>query len=216
MAHSHAAHAQHHDDHGDDDPRSARLAIVIAVLLGLAAIAGAYAAYRNELRDHESTVKFNEGIQHVDQASQKYTEGNQVLNADQQLFLEYAKAAKNNDTDIAAYLHDDLMSPTLRAGVDWWQDDPKATSPFVDQDPKYKVAQFGEGQELDKQAGEAFKDAKHEQNKADRFTLIEVILATALFLYGVAGVSRNYRIKVGATAVGAVIFVISIGLLITA
>src|SRR5690242_19114803 len=45
--------------------------------------------------------------------------------------------------------------------------------------------------------------AEDHQEKAARYTLAEVILATSLFLFGVAGISSRWRIKVSALGTAA-------------
>ncbi|MCW2967440.1 MAG: hypothetical protein JWM71_1212 [Solirubrobacteraceae bacterium] len=199
-------------------PWDTKVEIFIAVMLGLAAIAGAFAAYKNEGRDHESTIAFNEGIRHTNESAQAVTEGNQVYTSDSALFLEYAKAANSGDQSLSRYILT-LMSPTLRAGVGWWAKQPNPpkgpTSPLVAQDPKYGIPQYALGARLRKASDASFTEAKAQQRKADRYTLIEVILASALFLYGVAGVTRNFSVKIGALSAGGVIFIVSMVLLIT-
>lgn len=67
------------------------------------------------------------------------------------------------------------------------------------------------------EASEAeFTHAEDQQEKATRYTLVEVILASSLFLLGVAGVARDRRVKVGALAAASVVFVTALALLATA
>jgi len=61
-----------------------------------------------------------------------------------------------------------------------------------------------------------FDHAEEQQEKATRFTLVEVILASSLFLLGVAGVASEMRVKYGALAAAAIIFVTALVLLATA
>ena len=61
-----------------------------------------------------------------------------------------------------------------------------------------------------------FDHAREQQEKATRYTLVEVILASSLFLLGVAGVARETRVKVGALASASIIFVTALVLLATA
>jgi hypothetical protein len=60
------------------------------------------------------------------------------------------------------------------------------------------------GHAFELRAEQASDDAEDHQEKAARYTLAEVILATSLFLFGVAGISNRWRIKLGAlfTATG--------------
>jgi hypothetical protein len=196
-------------------PWEPRLEIIIAVLLGLAAIAGAYAALKNEQRNHEATVEFSEGIVNISNSNQFYSSGNSVYSADQALFTEYAKANFSNQGDLAQYFYDSLMRPELQKGIRWWEKSKNAKSPFDDRDPNYGVAEYAKGAELDKITHEKFAQAKTQQNVADRYTLIEVILATALFLIGVAGVTRVWPVKITGVVLGAVILIVSLVLLAT-
>jgi hypothetical protein len=207
----------HSHGHVPDPPHDGgRLAILIAVLLGLAAIVTAFSAYKNELRNHEAQIKFNQGVVHTNQASQAYTQGSQVRAQDQALFLEFAKAANSNDKGLTVYVHNTLMSPALRKSVDWWSNTKDSVdSPFVPQNPYYKIAQNIKGDHLTTESRKDFKEAKHEQNVSDEYTLVTVILASALFLLGIAGVSSRQSIKVGAVSAGGFIFLIALITLVT-
>jgi hypothetical protein len=207
-------HSPAHTTH--DATEGGRMAILIAVLLGAAAIVTAFSAYRNELRNHDATIKFNQGVVHTNQASQSYTQGSQVRAQDQALFLEFAKAANAKDQGLVAYVHDTLMSPGLRKSVDWWSNTKDSVdSPFVRQNPYYKIAQNNRGDELTIEARKDFKEAKHEQNVSDQYTVVEVILASALFLLGIAGVSSRRSIKLGAVSAGGAIFLVALITLVT-
>ena len=118
-------------------------------MLGLTAIASAYAAWRNEQRNHDATAHFSEGIRDYDDGGQFYGEGQSVLSRDESLFLEYAKANQLNQGKLATYIFDNLMSPTLQAGVRWWEGPNTHTShparnPFSPHDPDYKIQQLAD------------------------------------------------------------------------
>jgi hypothetical protein len=57
--------------------------------------------------------------------------------------------------------------------------------------------------------------AESHQDKAASYTLAEVILATSLFLFGVAGISSRWRLKIGALSVASGIFVVALVVLAT-
>jgi hypothetical protein len=59
------------------------------------------------------------------------------------------------------------------------------------------------------------EDAEDHQEKAADYTLAEVILATSLFLFGVAGISSRWRIKIGALAVASGVFLVALVVLAT-
>jgi hypothetical protein len=57
--------------------------------------------------------------------------------------------------------------------------------------------------------------AEDHQQRAAQYTLAEVILATSLFLFGVAGISSRWRIRVGAFGTAAAVFVVALAVLAT-
>ena len=57
--------------------------------------------------------------------------------------------------------------------------------------------------------------AEDHQERAARYTLAEVILATSLFLFGVAGISGQWRIKVSALGTATGVFLVAVVVLAT-
>jgi hypothetical protein len=196
-----------------------RLEVYIAVVLGLAAILAAVSAYRNEQHTHDSTLKFNTAIRQVDDANQYYNSGNTVYEQDRLVFLEYAKAVNANDAGLANFLLTRIATPDLRAGIKWWQAQPNKTAPptpFSPKNPDYGIADYGAADRLTAKVGKNFEVAKKQQDTSDHFTLVEVILASALFLFGIAGVTRRFSIKLGTVIAGTAIFAIAIGFFVSA
>src|SRR5215211_1795690 len=72
-----------------------------------------------------------------------------------------------------------------------------------------------EGRALEATAGEKLDHGDDRQEKAARYTLIEVILALSLFLLVVAGVTRRQHLKLGALGAGGVIFLTALVLMAT-
>jgi hypothetical protein len=71
------------------------------------------------------------------------------------------------------------------------------------------------GHALEDKAERSNDAAEDHQEKAAAYTLAEVILATSLFLFGVAGLSSRWRIKVGAFCTGTGVFIVALVLLAT-
>jgi hypothetical protein len=69
------------------------------------------------------------------------------------------------------------------------------------------------GRALELRSTHQVEDAEDHQDRAADYTLAEVILATSLFLFGVAGISSAWRIKVGALAVATGVFVTALAVL---
>jgi hypothetical protein len=142
------------------------------------------------------------------------------MSRDQSLFLEYAKAKQLRQDKLANYIFLNLMGPTLQGGVRWWQGPNRSTArparnPFTPHDPAYRIQQLRDADQSYDSSKKNFTEARADQEKADHYTLIEVILATALFLYGLAGVTRNPRLKRVTVVMGTVIFTVALVLLIT-
>ena len=100
------------------------------------------------------------------------------------------------------------------------QEDHKATKDFHAA-TSYLVGAVGagitspRGRELEAMAKQASQDAEDHQERATSYTLAEVILATSLFLFGIAGVSSLWIIKIGALSAASVVFVVAVVLLAT-
>jgi hypothetical protein len=71
------------------------------------------------------------------------------------------------------------------------------------------------GRALEAISAHEVEDAEDHQEKAADYTLAEVILATSLFLFGVAGISSRWRIKIGALAVASGVFLVALVVLAT-
>ena len=203
---------------GDDETVGGfRLELVIAILLGLAAIVGALAAYLGHVSEGHSIKRFNQAVQSTNDANLFYTQGNQRLIQGQAIFLEYIKAASTKQLDFAVYVQKTLMSDELKKEVTWWEtgkNTDKYASPFVDADPYFSIVEYAKAQQLDTQTKERFAEGKKDEDTSNRYTLVEVLIASALFLYGLASVTRQRPIKLGFVAMGGALFVLSVGQLV--
>ena len=72
-----------------------------------------------------------------------------------------------------------------------------------------------QGRALEIRSTHDIEQAEDHQEKASRYTLAEVVLASSLFLFGVAGISSAWRIKIGALSVATGIFLVAIVVLAT-
>lgn len=183
------------------------LEIAIAVVLGLTAVATAYSAYQSGKSERETVAHYNEGIRDSALSTGVLLEAEQTLANDRSLFLQYVSAAQTN-RDLARYYLNSLMSPQLRAAVVWWANQDKYKSPFVDANPKYKQEDFTLGSKLGERSNELFVEAKKTHKTSNRYELVTVILAAALFMLGVAGVLRHYGLRLAFFAIGTIFFLV--------
>ncbi len=186
----------------------------LAIVLGIAAIAAAWTAFQSSSLGGDAQTLQNQSIKTSDEASQQFTDGTQQQATDRALFLEYAKAVQDDNEDLAGYLKDSLMDENLATAITWWEDQPEteeaAASPFVEENPAYVVAGHVEGERLDEKAAGEFAKAGDLNGRGGKFELATVLLAVALFLFGVASVFRVRSIRYGAAGVGVGILVLAL------
>ena len=191
------------------DPRSKRLEIWIAALLGVVAIITAFATYKAVLEDGDTLANFNEGIRLNNDATQKDTEGTQQYTTDQAIYLEYIKADVAGDSEVATYFRETLFSPELEEAVQWvekGEDDPDVVSPFQEDSP-YARPEYEEAEKLRGQVRQRFEEASVHDEDGDKYVLATVILSISLFLLGIAGVNRQFRVQRVLTAIASVVLV---------
>jgi len=179
------------------------LELTIAAVLGLTAIATAFAAYKSSVHERETVAHYNEGIRDSSLSTGVLLEAEQTIASDRALVLEYAKAAETGDDSLAAYLLTGLMSPDLKAAVVWWSGHSKNyTTPFVDANPRWNRSSLALGNKLAKDSEHLFASAQSTHKTSNRYDLVTVILAAALFLLGVAGVIRRFSLRLGFLGIG--------------
>ena len=190
-----------------------RTEIVLAILLGVAAILTAWSTFQSAQLGSAMTAAYSEGIRVSDAASQAFNDASANDIADQALFLEFAKASQAGEEDTALYIHDSLMSEDLAAAVDWWFDQPESAgyaTPFTEDNPNWSTALYDDAEALDAEAQAQFDEAEKKDSLGSDFDILAIIIALALFLFGIASLVRQQRIKVGLGAVGGVILAFSV------
>ncbi len=191
---------------GDDrDPRSKRIEVLIAALLGIVAILTAFATYKAVLEDGDTLASFNEGIKLNVEAAERDQAGLQEYSTDQSTYLEFVKSTQEGDEETANYFRETLFSPELEEGFKFVEEGgDEAVSPFQEDSP-YTRPEWDEAEKLHTQTNARFEEAKVHDEDGDKYVLATVILSIALFLLGIAGVNRQYRVQLGLTVLGAVV-----------
>ena len=192
--------------------RSYRFEVLLTVLLACTALVGAYAAYRADLDSGDALRQFQVANKTNAEANDLLGRAASAQSLDQQIFVQFAKASNAGKTELANSLRDDL-SPTLKkALIAWGNEEKYSPSPFVG--GQYEQPLYAEGEARLEQAQRDFAAADELRETSDRFTLITVFLASALFLFGIASVTRNRSVRLGMTGVGIVIFLGAFGALL--
>jgi hypothetical protein len=191
----------------DDDARSKRIEIWIAGMLGVVAIITAFATYKAVLEDGDTLASFNEGVRINDDATAQDTEGTQQYTTDQAIYLEYIKSDVAGDSEVAEYFRETLFSPELEESVKWVEEgDKDAVSPFQEDSP-YTRPEWAEAEKLRGQTEAKFKQAGVHDEDGDKYVLATVVLSIALFLLGIAGVNRQFRVQRALVAIASVVLV---------
>jgi len=186
--------------------RSHRFEVLLAVLLALAALIAAFAAYRADINRGDALRQFQVANSSTAEANDLFGQADATQSLDEQIFVQYAKAGLAGKEELATALREDL-SPDLRRALDAWDKEQGDTpSPFAGDRPAYVQPLYAEGRRAAARAQQQFDGANYLRRDADDYTLITVFLASALFLYGMAAVTGNRRVRYGMTGLGFVIF----------
>ena len=180
-----------------DDARSRKLEVWIAALLGVVAILTAFATYKAVLEDGDTLANFNEGVKINIEATSHDNEGMQEYTTDQAQFIEFIKAETEGNSEVAGYFRNTLFSEELEEGWKWveeHEDDPDIVSPFQEESP-YGRPEFDTAEDLRKQSKAKFEEAGVHDEDGDKYVLATVVLSISLFLLGIAGVNRLFKVQ---------------------
>jgi len=178
--------------------------LISVALLGLAALLTAFAAFRSALKDGEALDGYTQSTQLATQASDLNGQGDVEFANDQQLFLEWSKAAVEGDEELAAYIQETLMTEELWAAISWWAEQEDASSPFVEENPDWTNVFWDDAAALYDESATVYAAAKVADDNGDEYQLALVFFAATLFFAGVVNVFKDRRIQ-------AVLLVISFG-----
>jgi hypothetical protein len=178
--------------------------IVAAVILGIAATLTALSAYNAALADGNALQGYTTSSLRLNDANAFYAQGNVAVASDQSLFIQYAVASQEGQTDLATYLTT-LMRPEMQQAVEWWIATDEALTPFdeIDGNP-YAVPDFIEASDLEAEADALFQEGSDEDSKGDKFELAVVLFALALFFGGIATLFRKASVSTALLVMAAV------------
>ena len=188
----------------------ARLELIAVILLGLAATATAWAAFQAGQYDGQMLTAFTEANLNLNDANAYYSEGTQTYIEDELIFLRYVEAINEDDIELASYLRDSLMSDQLVSAIEWWETDgAEFDTPFVDENPAYVIESYTLADDLATATDDSFEEGKSANETGDKYNLITVLLAAALFVLGITTSFKVLPVRAGLIAVGTIIFAAS-------
>lgn len=190
-----------------------RIDIFIVVLLAIASLLAAWAGHQAGLWSgkRSSDVATAEASQFA--STRLTTAGYQVMQIDIALFLDWLRAYREDDQDLATF-YADRFSPRLRTAFTAWLatkplDNPDAPSdPF--RMPEYQVPPLQDAAAADRQAADALAAAAEAAATGEAYVLSTILLALVLFFAGVSAklAATAARVALLAMAVALLLFVI--------
>ncbi len=160
-----------------------------ALLLGLVTIATAWSGYQAARWGGQQSNLFADALGLMAESTQAATEANQLTQVDIALFINYVNAYAGGDEELATFYYE-RFRPEARPAADAWLltdpiNNPDAPAgPF--QMPEYRVSLAEHATQLEEQAARLFEEGKQANQNSDDYILNAVILASALFLAGIA------------------------------
>ena len=198
------------------------LAIAAAVLLGIAAVLTAWSAYRESLTSDLVLKSYSEQQATLALANDAYIRSGQERAQETSIFLDTAISSFQGNTDLEAYLTEQVMSEEVYAVFQWWLELPPEESPptpFVEENPAFanlpSQVLLAEGQGYDEQAETLRLEAEAADANSDRFDLANVFFAVVLFIAGLTTIVQRRSIQIGFLALSAVGLVAGFAVLAT-
>ncbi len=169
--------------------------LLAAIILGLAAVLTAVAAYSASVSGGDAANLRTDAGRTLADANFFYSQANQVAAGDQALFVAFATATQEDNTDLGAYLTT-LMRPELSDAIDWWIKTDEAVTPFdeIDSNP-YFLEDLVEANRLEAEAEDQVSRSQDKDDLSSKYDLSTVLLALTLFFAGVATLFRRRLIS---------------------
>jgi hypothetical protein len=172
--------------------------IFAIIILAFATLATAWSGYQSARWSGVQAEDYSRaGALRVESTRASTTAG-QLTQIDIGLFTNWINAYSQNNQDLMRF-YQTRFRPEFKPAFDaWMATDPKNNkdappSPFAM--PEYKVAKNAEADALESQAEQMFTAANDANEIADRYVLDTVILASVLFLAGLASQVKSLLMR---------------------
>lgn len=194
------------------------LDILSTVLLGLAAIATAWATFQAAHWRSEQGLAGNRSTAARIEASRVAAVANRQIQVDALVFTHWIDAYAHSEPKLIAFYFR-RFRPEFRPAVTAWVATKPLTNvnapltPFVM--PQYRSAASAAADALDVKAARLSAQSQAQVERADRYTLCVVLLATALFFAGISTRVQSVGSRVAVVVMGCVLFVVAVGWMLT-
>ena len=208
-------HAAAHDGGEDagDRVHDRTLSIIEAVLLAVVALLAAYTGYASAKWGTESSVRLATASAARTEANRAALDAQNLKNFDSTTFNTWftAYVVGNPTAEVVA---ERRFRPAFAVAFDAWM----ATDPFTNPSappgptymPQYKQPELAVATALDARASRQYTLGVQAGSDSDNYVRDTIYLATILFLIGISGHFRFFRIRLGLVVLGGLMLVVAV------
>ena len=217
----HKKHASEHE--AEPDPDGGRehdrvLSIVEAILLAIVALLAAYTGYASAKWSTESSVRLAGASAARTEANRAALDAQDTKNFDSTTFNTWFTAYVAGDAS-AESVAERRFRPAFKVAFDAWM----ATQPFTNPSappgptymPEYRQPELTQAAALDERASSQYSLGVQAGANSDNYVRDTIYLATILFLIGISGHFRFFRIRLGLVILGGLMLIVAVVQIVT-
>ena len=215
---THAQDGEGSESDGESRSHDRTLSVIEAVMLAIVALLAAYTGYASAKWNTESSVRLAQASAARTEANRAELDAQNLRNFDSTTFNTWFTAYVAGDTTSEAVAVR-RFRPAFKVAFDAWL----ATDPFTNAKappgptymPQYKQPELATAATLDKNATEDYTLGVQAGSNADNYIRDTIYLATILFLIGISGHFRFFRIRVGLVVLSGLMLLVAIFEIVT-
>ncbi len=217
----HRKHANEHDAEAPDDggrEHDRALSVIEAVLLAIVALLAAYTGYASAKWSTESSVRLAGASAARTEANRAALDAQNTKNFDSTTFNTWftAYVAGNASAESVA---ERRFRPAFKVAFDAWI----ATQPFTNPSappgptymPEYRQPELAQAAALDTKASTQYALGVQAGANSDNYVRDTIYLATILFLIGISGHFRFFRIRLALVILGGLMLMVAVVEIVT-
>jgi hypothetical protein len=212
----HRKHTAEQEDtahHEDGRPHDRVLSIVEAIMLAVVALLAAYTGFASAKWSTESSIRLASASAARTEANRAALNAQDTKNFDSTTFNAWFTAYVASNAS-ALEVAERRFRPAFKVAFDAWI----ATHPFTNSSAppgptymaEYKQPQLAMAAVLDKKAGSEYALGVQAGANSDNYVRDTIYLATILFLIGISGHFRFFRIRLGLVGLGGLMLVVAV------
>jgi hypothetical protein len=217
----HKQHTAHDPESGTEDGTREHdrvLSIIEAVLLAIVALLAAYTGYASAKWGTESSVRLATASVARTEANRSALNAQDTKNFDSTTFNAWFTAYVAGNAPAQA-VAERRFRPQFKVAFDAWLN----TDPFTNASappgptymPQYKQPQLAAAAVLDAKASAEYRAGVQAGANSDNYVRDTIYLATILFLIGISGHFRFFRIRLGLVLLGGLMLVVAVIQIVT-